>query len=95
MLSFYADSVRIQNAHLAEYKNAYWGETNAIYNESVRRYKARGRAVPTPTEAMPFLVGSSSEIPIKLALQGQMLVGAKPIGLLADYLQLLVSGLSN
>jgi hypothetical protein len=90
---FYADSVRRGQEERTEYKNDYWGETNAVYNEITRRYKLMGKAVPDPSAIMrPPLVPNPTGI--QNTLSGN-LYGPNPIGALADYIEVLVRNLPN
>lgn len=78
--------------HLNDYKNNFWSETVAIYNELERRYKTMGRELPEPQRVIPFAIANA--FLIKNTLSGS-LNGPHPIGELADYLELLARGLPN
>ncbi len=87
-----AEYIRTSTEHLNDYKNNFWGETNAVYNEIVYRYKTVGKTVPEPSAVMPFAIGGG--ILIKNTLNGE-LGGPHPIGELADYIEILARGLPN
>jgi hypothetical protein len=87
-----AETIRTNTEHLNDYKNNFWGETNAVYNEIVFRYKTVGKTVPEPSAVMPFAIGGG--ILIRNTLNGA-LNGPHPIGELADYIEILARGLPN
>ena len=92
MSIFTENLIRRNQDHLTKYKNEYWGESVAIYNELGRRYKAAGKPLPEPGQIVPFALADGNLI--KNTLSGG-LIGPDPIGGLADYLDLLVRNLPS
>ena len=93
MAIYSSEAIRINAAHLDQYKNDYWGETKSIYDEIVRRYKHYGKPLPEPAQLLPFPVLAGGNL-VKNTLNGG-LAGPHPITDVADYLELLVRGLPS
>jgi hypothetical protein len=92
MAFFAADTASDYQKHLNDYKNNFWGETVAIYNELTRRYKVAGKPMPEPGQVIPF--AAAGGFLIKNTLGGN-LNGPHPIGELADYIEILARNLSD
>lgn len=95
MSTWSQEMVRRNQEHLNEYKNNFWSETVAIYNELDRRYKTTGKTLPEPGQVMPFATAvMGGDFLIKNTLGGN-LNGPHPIGELADYIEILARQLPN
>jgi hypothetical protein len=92
MSTWSQEMVRRNQEHLNDYKNGFWSETVAVYNELDRRYKTPGKTLPEPAQVIPFAIAGG--FLIKNTLSGN-LNGPHPIGELADYLEILARQLPD
>ena len=92
MATWSQEMTRSYTEHLNDYKNNFWSETVAIYNELDQRYKTIGKTLPEPAQVIPFVVAGG--FLIKNTLSGN-LNGPHPIGELADYIEIVARNLPN
>ncbi len=96
MAIFQSEYLRYNEEHLNDWKNNYWGETLAIYNEILYRYKKLGKPLPDvqlPQGSIPGF-NRMNESLIKNVLSGD-LAGPHPLDRVADYIEVLVRNLPN